>query len=112
MGQRIPCSLGPTYSRTSEGGLMPEDVTRFGRIDELAWKVYRVRTGSSSYTIGVYEYDGRRFAVMRGHSRNLGGQVDLRDSDPKVDGRSLFSVPPTEWVGKSLEIGTATTSRV
>jgi hypothetical protein len=57
---------------------MSDDVTRFGRISELAWKVYRVRTGSSTYTVGVYECDGRRFAVMRGNSKNLGGQVDLR----------------------------------
>ncbi|WP_147450046.1 hypothetical protein [Corallococcus carmarthensis] len=91
---------------------MSEEVTRFGKLEDLAWQVYRVRTGSSSYTVGVYEYEGRRFAVMRGQSKNLGGHVDLRDSDPKVDGRSLFQVPPSEWVGKSLEIGTATTSRV
>jgi hypothetical protein len=91
---------------------MSEEVTRFGKLEELAWQVYRVRTGSSSYTVGVYEYEGRRFAVMRGQSKNLGGHVDLRDSDPKVEGRSLFEVLPSEWVGKSLEIGTATTSRV
>lgn len=106
-------SYPPVLHRPHWGeATMSEEVTRFGKLEELAWQVYRVRTGSSSYTVGVYEYEGRRFAVMRGQSKNLGGHVDLRDSDPKVEGRSLFEVPPSEWVGKSLEIGTATTSRV
>jgi len=86
--------------------------TRFARIEDFAWKVYRVHTRSSAYVLGLYNWDGRRFAVLRGTSEGLGGRVDLRDSDPKIGGRSLFEVKPEEWVGKVLEVSTATTSPV
>ncbi|MBM7115487.1 hypothetical protein [Archangium primigenium] len=92
---------------------MSDDVTRYARMSRLnSWEVYRVRTKTSIYTVGLHEHEGRKFAVMRGESKNLGGKIDVRDSDPRIDGRSLFSLPPSMWIGKSLEIGTIATSRI
>src|SRR6187402_11445 len=80
----------------------------------ISWRVYRIQTRGSEYHLGVFNgSDGRRpCVVLRGLSRGLGQTVDLQDSAPLIGGRSLFDLPPSEWVGKALEVGTATTSAV
>jgi 6-pyruvoyltetrahydropterin/6-carboxytetrahydropterin synthase len=45
-------------------------------------------------------------------SQGLGQMIDLQDSAPLIGGQSLFDVPPAHWVGKPLEMGTATTSPI
>lgn len=83
-------------------------------LSEIGWTVYRVRTASSHYHLGVFEggMGKRRCAVLRGMSGGLGRAVDLQDSAPLIGGVSLFEVPPSGWIGKQLEIGTATTSPI
>ncbi|MGQ0503726.1 MAG: hypothetical protein ACT4TC_00245 [Myxococcaceae bacterium] len=83
-------------------------------LSEVGWTVYRVRTASSEYHLGLFAggMGRRQCAVLRGMSHGLGRSVDMQDSAPLVGGKSLFEVPPSEWIGKQLEIGTTTTSPV
>lgn len=83
-------------------------------MSEVGWIVYRVRTASSQYHLGLFAggLGRRQCAVLRGMSHGLGRSVDMQDSAPLVGGKSLFQVPPSDWVGKQLEIGTATTSPI
>jgi hypothetical protein len=77
------------------------------------WSVYRVRTASSRYVVGLFRggRGQRRCAILRGTSRSA-GELDVQDSDPRIGDRSLFEVVPAFWPGDSLQIGTACTSRV
>jgi 6-pyruvoyltetrahydropterin/6-carboxytetrahydropterin synthase len=81
---------------------------------EKSWKVYRLKTLSSEYHLGVFagESGHRPCAILRGLSRGLGQLIDLQDSAPLIGGKSLFGIPPEKWIGKSLEMGTATTSPI
>jgi hypothetical protein len=80
--------------------------------NRVSWRIYRVETQSSVYTLGLYEGDGGRrpCAVLRGISQ--GKLIDAQDSAPLVGNTSLFTVAPSDWVGQSLEIGTVKTSSV
>lgn len=77
------------------------------------WSVYRVRTASSRYLVGLFRgAPGQRpCAVLKGTSRSA-GELDVQDSDPRIGSASLFSVSPMMWTGEPLHIGTACTSPV
>src|SRR5688572_1810013 len=79
---------------------------------DTGWKVYRIETASSRYHLGVFPGDGvrRRCAVLKGTSH--GRHIEAQDSAPLLGGRSLFDVPESEWIGHSLEVGTARTSPI
>lgn len=78
------------------------------------WKVYRIETQSSRYHLALFPGGGgeRRCAVIRGRSSSAGRSIEDRDSDPLADGVSLFDLEPQAWVGRSLEIGTTSTSAI
>lgn len=78
----------------------------------LEWRLFRIRTESSSYELAMRSSDSDSpVAVLRGASRGL-GNLDLRDSNPTIGGRSLFEVPPCAWPGNRLEVSSVTTSPV
>lgn len=83
-------------------------------LSEVGWTVYRVRTSASQYHLAVFEglLERRKCAVLRGMSQGLRREIDLQDSAPLIGGKCLFEVPPSQWIGKQLEIATATTSPV
>ena len=74
-----------------------------------AWTVYRVQTEASVYHVALFKGDGRRRRCVTLRGDTVG---EAQDSDPRIDDVSLFDVPVTEWVGKSLEVGRVTTSPV
>jgi hypothetical protein len=83
------------------------------RFDSLpaGWTVYRAKTRSSLYTLGLFTRSGERhIAILRGRSNGMGQDISAMDSDPRIDGLSLFDAPMEHWIGKSLAIGTITTS--
>lgn len=86
--------------------------TVFKDVRQRARVVYRVKTRSSEYLIGIHELDGRRFAIVRGAPGTDKEKTVARDSDPRVGGHSLFELPLAEWPGKMLEIATMTTSPI
>lgn len=86
--------------------------TVFGDLRERAVAVYRVTTQASVYIVGFHEQRGRKFVIVRGAPGTDREAVVVRDSDPRVGEHSLFELPPTDWVGKSLEIATMTSSPV
>lgn len=86
--------------------------TVFGDLRARAIAVYRVRTQASVYLVGVHEEHGRRFVIVRGEPGTDREHVVVRDSDPRVGDRSLFDVPVSEWVGKSLEVATMVSSTI
>lgn len=77
---------------------------------ESGWRVYRVRTQNSSYSVGL-RLSGKRVGALRGHSQS-GGDINVRDSEPTVGGVSVFDVAPNEWVGRALDFAGITTSPV
>ena len=86
--------------------------TVFGDLRARAVAVYRVTTQASIYIIGFHELHGRKYVIARGAPGTDREAVVVRDSDPRVGEFSLFEVPPQDWVGKSLEIATMTSSPV
>jgi hypothetical protein len=86
--------------------------TMFGDVTQGAWVVYRVKTRSSVYLVGIHHHQGRKILVLRGEPGSDKEDVVVRDSDPRVDDRSLWDVPVEQWVGKSLQVATMTTSPV
>jgi hypothetical protein len=86
--------------------------TVFGDLRARAVAVYRVTTQASIYIIGFHELHGRKYVIARGAPGTDREAVVVRDSDPRVGEHSLFEVPPQDWVGKSLEIATMTSSPV
>jgi hypothetical protein len=86
--------------------------TVFGDLRTGAASVYRVQTQGSVYVIGVHEAKGRKYVVVRGLPGTDREHVVIRDSDPRVGESSLFDVPYREWVGKTLEVATMTTSTI
>lgn len=86
--------------------------TVFGDVRQRAKLVYRVKTRSSEYLIGIHEADGRRFAIVRGMPGSDRESSVARDSDPRVGGHSMFELPLDQWPGKMLEVATMTTSPI
>ena len=86
--------------------------TIFGDLRQRAIAVYRVKTVSSEYLVGIHEQRGRKFVIVRGAEGTDREHVVVRDSDPRVGERSLFDLPIAEWPGRVLEVATMTTSRV
>jgi hypothetical protein len=86
--------------------------TVFGDLRQRALAVYRVKTRSSEYLVGVHEQRGRRFAIVRGAPGTDREHVVVRDSDPRIGERSLFDVPIAEWPGQVLEVATMTSSTI
>lgn len=86
--------------------------TVFKDVRQRVRVVYRVKTRSSEYLIGVHEHEGRRFAIIRGAPGTEREKTVARDSDPRVGGHSLFELPLAQWPGKILEIATLTTSPI
>ncbi|MCC6811544.1 MAG: hypothetical protein IT381_29205 [Deltaproteobacteria bacterium] len=77
---------------------------------ETGWRVYRVRTQNSSYSVGL-RVAGKRVGALRGHSQS-GGAINVRDSDATVGGVSVFDVEPDHWLGRVLDFAGITTSPV
>jgi hypothetical protein len=86
--------------------------TVFGDLRERALAVYRVKTQASLYLVGIHEARGRKFVIVRGEAGTDREHVVVRDSDPRIGEHSLFEVPPQQWVGKSLEVATMTSSQI
>jgi hypothetical protein len=86
--------------------------TVFGDLRERAIAVYRVTTQASVYIIGFHEQRGRKYVIVRGAPGTDREAVVVRDSDPRVGDHSLLAVPPEDWIGKSLEIATMTSSPI
>lgn len=86
--------------------------TVFGDLRQRAIAVYRVKTQSSEYIIGVHEQRGRKFVIVRGQAGTDREHVVVRDSDPRIGERSLFDVPVAEWPGHVLEVATMTSSAI
>jgi hypothetical protein len=89
-----------------------DEKTTFGDLHQTAAKVYRITTQSSTYLLGMYPTGTRRGVVVRGEPGSDKEHVIVRDSDPLVDGRSLWDLPPLQWVGHVLQAGTMKTSRI
>jgi hypothetical protein len=86
--------------------------TIFGDLRQRAIAVYRVKTVSSEYLVGIHEQRGRKFVIVRGAEGTDREHVVVRDSDPRVGDRSMFELPIAEWPGRVLEVATMTTSTV
>lgn len=86
--------------------------TVFGDLRQRAIAVYRVKTRSSEYIVGIHEQRGRKFVVVRGQPGTDREHVIARDSDPRIGERSLFEVPLDEWPGRVLEVATMTSSTI
>jgi hypothetical protein len=86
--------------------------TIFGDLRAAAVRTYRVQTESSVYLVSIHEERGRRYAVVRGEPGTEREHVVIRDSEPRIGEDSLFEIPHTEWVGKSLDIATMRTSPI
>jgi hypothetical protein len=86
--------------------------TVFGDLRQRALAVYRVRTRSSEYLVGVHELRGRKFVVVRGEPGTDREHVVVRDSDPRIGDRSLFEVPIEQWPGQVLEVAMMTSSAI
>jgi hypothetical protein len=84
----------------------------FGDLRQRATAVYRVKTQSSEYIVGVHEQRGRKFVVVRGQPGTDREHVVVRDSDPRIGDRSLFEVPIAEWPGQVLEVAMMTSSTI
>ncbi|HEX2688913.1 MAG TPA: hypothetical protein VHN14_19960 [Kofleriaceae bacterium] len=84
--------------------------TVFGDLRQRAIAVYRVKTQSSEYILGIHEQRGRKFVIVRGQPGTDREHVVVRDSDPRIAERSLFEVPIAEWPGQVLEVATMTSS--
>ncbi|MBS1120306.1 MAG: hypothetical protein H6Q90_2534 [Deltaproteobacteria bacterium] len=84
----------------------------FGDLRARASVVYRVHTQSSVYIVGFHELRGRKYAIVRGLPGTDREHVIVRDSDPRVGGRSMFEVPVSEWPGHELEVATMTSSTI
>lgn len=93
-------------------GRVAKQHTIFGDFRFGASLVVRVHTQSSVYLIGFHEARGRKYVVVRGMPGTDRESVIVRDSDPRIGGKSLFDVPHAKWVGKELEIATIITSPV
>jgi hypothetical protein len=85
--------------------------TMFG-FSAVASAVYRVTTESNVYILGFHEERGRRYVVVRGLPGTDREHVVLRDSDPRIGEASMFEVPPHQWIGRSMEIATMSSSEV
>ena len=86
--------------------------THFGDLRAHAIQVYRVQTESSVYHVAIHDEHGRKTVIVRGQAGTDREHVVIRDSDPRIGDRSLFDVPPVEWVGKIMEVATMTTSAI
>jgi hypothetical protein len=74
------------------------------------WRVYRIRTANSTYELEVQaEGAERRCAVL---TRIEPAGERFEDSAPQLDGQSLYSHSPLDWIGKRLAVGTACTSEI
>ncbi len=79
--------------------------TVFGDLRSRAVAVFRVTTQGSVYLVGLHDEGGKKHVIVRGQGADH-EVVIVRDTEPKLGGRSLFDVPPSDWVGKILEVAT------
>lgn len=86
--------------------------TVFGDLRQRALAVYRVKTQSSVYIVGIHEVRGRKFVIVRGEPGGDREHVVVRDSDPRIGEHSLFELTVDQWPGKSLEVATMTSSLI
>jgi len=79
------------------------------------WCLFQVCTANSTYHLEVQdpqEGGARRCAVLTCVApSSRAGQV-FEDSSPRAGQQSLYALTPLDWIGKSLEVGTARTSEV
>jgi hypothetical protein len=86
--------------------------TVFGDLRLGAAQVYRLQTQASIYILGVHEARGRKYVILRGQPGSDREHVVVRDSDPRIGEASLFELPCEQWLGKTLEVATMTTSEI
>ena len=86
--------------------------TMFRDLGRPALVVYRIETQSSIYLLAFHESGENRTAVLQGQPGGKNEHVVVRDTDPRIGERSLWTVPPNEWVGYALCLATMTTSPV
>jgi hypothetical protein len=84
--------------------------TVFGDFGDRPLQIIKVTTTQSVYTVSIHEDRGRKYAVVRGSGDRE--NVVVRDSEPRVNEKSLFDVPVAEWVGKILDVGMMKTSPI
>jgi hypothetical protein len=82
----------------------------FGDFGERPLQIIKVTTTQSVYTVAIHEERGRKYAIVRGSGDRE--NVVVRDSEPRINEKSLFDVPVTEWVGKILDVGMMKTSTI
>ena len=75
-------------------------------------RVYRVKTASSEYLLGLFQEGTRRFEILRGMPRSAGHEIDLRYGDPRIGDDSLYALPPEQWSGKRIDMAGTKTSAV
>ena len=90
------------------------DFTIFAEPDESAWRVLRVQTAHSVYTVALHQSATRRITVLRGTSSSASREIEVHDTEARLDdGRSLFDTNPwIDWLGHSLLVGSMRTSPV
>ena len=86
--------------------------TVFGDLQHAPVEIYRVNTESSTYFVSLHEERGRTYVLVRGQAGSDREAVVVRDSDPRIGDRSLFEVPPAEWIGQALDVATMRTSPI
>jgi hypothetical protein len=75
------------------------------------WRVYRIRTANSTYELEVEGgTDVRRCVVATCVAPADRAGERYEDSAPQLDGASLHTLSPVEWMGKCLTVGTLRTS--
>lgn len=84
--------------------------TVFGDFGDRPLQIIKVTTTQSVYTVSIHEDRGRKYAVVRGAGDRE--NVVVRDSEPRINDKSLFEVPVAEWVGKILDVGMMKTSTI
>lgn len=90
------------------------DRTVFITKDSSAWRVLKVETANSTYTVALHHDGSRCLAVLRGYSGATSREIEIHDTEASLDdGRSLFDTNPWgDWQGHSLIIGSMQTSEV
>ena len=90
------------------------DFTIFAEPDESAWRMLRVQTAHSVYTVALHQGATRRITVLRGTSSSSSREIEVHDTEARLDdGRSLFDTNPwVDWLGHSLHVGSMRTSTV
>ena len=86
--------------------------TVFADLRKTAAEVVRVQTESSVYIVAFHHERDRNYVVVRGEAGTDRENVVVRDSDPRIGDQSMFEVPISEWVGKTMDVALMRTSPI